>query len=126
MRVAMTQESLDALNVDELVAAFAETCLVQDKELRSFRLHKRPELLYRIIGIADELRKRGHDAQLTLTRLYDHPCMQVRLKAARYTFAVAPLPARQILEKIANFGHMPQAAEARATLRHIDEGTFMD
>lgn len=99
---------------------------MQDKELRSFRLHKRPELLHRIIGMADELRKRGPDARFALTRLYDHPCMQVRLKAARYTLGVAPLPARQILEKIANFGHMPQAAEARATLRHIDEGTFED
>jgi|SRR5579863_1003483 len=118
----MTQKSLDALTVDELVAEFAEICLVQDKELCNFRLHKRPELLRRIIAIVDELRRRGRDARLALTRLYDHPCMQVRLKAAKYTLAVAPVPARQVIEKIANFGHMPQAAEAGFTLQHLDEG----
>jgi hypothetical protein len=118
----MTQKSLDALTVDELVAEFAEICLVQDKELRSFRLHKRPELFHRIVAIVDELRRRGRDARLALTRLYDHPCTQARLKAAKYTLAVAPVPARQVLEKIEKFGHTPQRAEAGFTLQHLDEG----
>lgn len=122
----MTQKPLDTLTVDELVAEFEEVCLAQDKELRNARLYKKPELIDRLFAIEDELKKRGRDARLTLMRLYDHPNMHVRLKAATDTFAVAPLPARQILEKIANFGHMPQAAEARATLRHIDEGKFED
>ncbi len=122
----MTQKPLDTLTVDELVAEFEEVCLAQDKELRNARLYKKPELIDRLFAIDDELKKRGRDARLALTRLYDHLNMHVRLKAATDTFAVAPLPARQILEKIANFGHMPQAAEARATLRHIDEGKFED
>jgi hypothetical protein len=114
------------LTVDELVAAFAETCLAQDKELRNARLYKEPQIVRRLFAIGDELKRRGREARLALTSLYVHPNMHVRLKAARYTLAVAPLPARQILEKIANFGHMPQAAGARGILRHLDDGTFKD
>ncbi|MDR3407068.1 MAG: DUF2019 domain-containing protein [Methylovirgula sp.] len=120
------QKLLDTLTIDELIMAFEEVCLAQDTELRNARLHKKPELVHQLFAIGKELKSRGREARLALTSLYDHPNMHVRLKAARYTLVVAPLPSRQILEKIANFGHMPQAAEARETLRHIDEGTFRD
>src|SRR5579862_5595826 len=113
----MTQKPFDTMTVDELVATFEEVCLAQDKELRNARLHKKPELVHRLFAIGDELKKRGRDARLALMKLYDHPNMHVRLKAASYTLAVAPGPARQLIEKIAWFGHMPQAADARETLR---------
>jgi hypothetical protein len=98
MRVTMMQEPLDTLTVDELVAEFEEVCLAQDKELRNARLSKKPDLIRRLFAIDDELKKRGRDARLALMRLYDHPNMHVRLKAARYTLAVAPVPARQLIE----------------------------
>lgn len=122
----MTQKPLDTMTVDELVTAFEDVCLAQDKELRNARLHKKSELAHRLFAIGDELKKRGQDARLALMKLYEHPNMHVRLKAARYTLAVASVPARQIIEKIAWHGHMPQAAEARETLRHFDNGTFND
>jgi hypothetical protein len=120
----MTQKSLEALAVDELVQQFEETCLAQNKALLNAALHKKPELVYQMVAIDDELRKRGHEARRALMKLYDHPNMQVRLQAAECTLAVAYFPARQVIETIARFGHQPQMAAARETLRRLDDGTL--
>ena len=52
----------------------------------------------------------------------DNP--QVRLNAAWATLAVAPIEARGALEEIASLGLVPQTAEAKITLRHLDNGSF--
>jgi hypothetical protein len=45
-----------------------------------------------------ELRARGLAARLALLRLFDHPNMQVRLQAAKWSLGVAPDAARQVIE----------------------------
>jgi hypothetical protein len=50
--------------------------------------------------------------------------MQVRLKAAIHTLAVAPVEARQQLEAIATSNWYPQAGDAGMTIRGLDDGTF--
>ena len=72
--------------------------------------------------INTELKRRGSQARLALTRLYDHPDIQVRLQAAKSTRAVAPVEARRVIEAIARSSRMPQAADARGSLRNMDEG----
>ena len=48
-------------------------------------------------GVANELKARDGDQRTALMTLYDYPNMQVRLKAAIHTLAVAPTAARQQL-----------------------------
>jgi hypothetical protein len=56
--------------------------------------------------------------------LYEYPNMQVRLKAAIHTLAVAPVEARQAVEAIANSKWFPQAGDAGMSLLGLDNGTF--
>jgi len=56
--------------------------------------------------------------------LYTYPNMQVRVKAAKATLAVAPAAAREQLEKIAASDWQPQAGEAGMSLWNLDRGVF--
>jgi hypothetical protein len=118
------QKPLEVLQATDLVDRFAEICVAQYRALLHERLSKNPELIWQMKAVDDELRKRGREARLALCKLYDHPNMQVRLQAARLTLAVAPATARQVIDAIARSGRMPQAADARGTLRNLDEGVF--
>ncbi|MGH6852243.1 MAG: DUF2019 domain-containing protein, partial [Methylocella sp.] len=70
------------------------------------------------------LRRRGVKARLALLGLYDHPNMQVRVKAAIRTLAVAPEPARRALQEIKESRCYPQAADASMILRDFDNGSY--
>jgi hypothetical protein len=50
--------------------------------------------------------------------------MQVRLKAAKNTLALAPKAAREVIEKIARMHHNPQSLEAGMSLWNLDRGVF--
>jgi hypothetical protein len=118
------QRPLEIVPTSALIDQFAEVCVAQNRELLHARLHKKPELIWQMMAIDRELRKRGGDARLALLKLYHHPNMQVRLQAATLTLAVAPVEAREVIDAIARSGRMPQAAEARGTLRELDTGVF--
>jgi len=75
-------------------------------------------------GVDQELRRRGPEARLALLRLYDHPNMQVRVKAAIRTLAVAPAAARKLLEEIRASKWQPQAMDAGMILRGLDDGEY--
>ncbi len=120
----MTQQPLEVLSTSDLVDRFAEICVAQDRARLHENVPTMTKLVWQMKAIDDELRKRGREARLALCKLYDHPNMQVRLQAARLTLAVAPAAARQVVDAIARSGRMPQAAEARGTLRNLDNGVF--
>lgn len=120
----MTQRPLEIIPTSALIDQFAEICVAQDRALLHANLQKKPELIWQMMAIDDELRKRGRDARLALRKLYDHSNMQVRLQAATLTLAVAPVEASQVIDAIARSGRMPQAAEARGTLRELATGVF--
>jgi hypothetical protein len=54
----------------------------------------------------------------------DHPNVQVRLKAAKRTLAIATGDARDVLEAIANSRKFPQMGEAGMSLANLDSGLF--
>jgi Domain of unknown function (DUF2019) len=118
----MTQASLEELSTDDLVALFAENCVEQDRAIFKDQISKFNQIFRRMTDINAELKRRGPQARLALTSLYEHPTAQVRLQAARLTLAVAPLEARRVIEAIARSTKMPQAADARGTVRNLDTG----
>ena len=93
----MKQVKLEELTVDELLERFAEIGVAQDKAELMGEISKYNSLYSQMDDVDQELRKRGTSARLALLRLYSHPNIQVRLKAAIRTLAIAPDAARSAI-----------------------------
>ncbi len=72
----------ERLTIEELVDLFAEIGVEQDRALFHERIAEFRKLYRQMNAIDNELKRRGRDARLALLPLYDHPNVQVRLKAA--------------------------------------------
>jgi hypothetical protein len=120
----MNHKTLEDLMIDDLVAQFAEACVGQDRALIDSKISTFNRLYQQMDAVDKELQRRGAHARLALCELYEHPKQQVQLQAAKCTLAVAPVEARRVIEAIAKSGRMPQAADARGSLRNLDEGIF--
>jgi Domain of unknown function (DUF2019) len=116
--------ALEKLTVDQLVERFAEIGGAQDRALLYDERKKFNSLFSQMNEVDQELRSRGLDARLALLRLFDHDNMQVRLKAAVGTLAVAPETARKVLEAIRASKLQPQAMDAGMILRGLDDGEY--
>ncbi len=114
---------LENMSINELVELFEKNTLEQDDALLKEQISKITNKLYpQMRAIRAELSNR--DARVSLTKLYDHENMQVRLQAAMATLLVAPVEARRVIDAISKTGWMPQAANAKETLRNLDSGFF--
>lgn len=132
----MTQTGLNTMSIDQLVDRFAEIAIAQEKAgddlvIRLWDSNGEDtdtseinRLFEQMNEVDNELRARGREARLALTRLYSHRNTQVRLKAAKRTLGVAPVQARKIIEDISQSNLFPQAGEAGMTLDGLDEGIF--
>jgi len=127
----MKAANLKSMTVDQLVERFAA---IGEAQYRALDEHEDwiankasvpfNKLFDQMNEVDLELRSRGRDARLALQRLFDHSNIQVRLKAAKRTLAVAPEAARHVIEAVANSKWYPQAGEAGMTLWNLDNGTF--
>jgi hypothetical protein len=120
----MRNRKLVELSVDQLVQLFSELSMRQDMALLSNAQREVNRLFWRIDAIAEELKSRPGDQRRALLALYEHRNMQVRLKAARATLAIAPPIARAQLEAIAASGWQPQAGDAGMSLLNLDRGIY--
>jgi hypothetical protein len=112
------------MSANELVERFAATALDQFKAELQSDIAKQNKCVRQEMAIAEELKNRPGDQRSALVRLYDHPNVQVRLNAARLTFAVAPVAAREVVQAIANSKEYPQAMDAGMCLWALDQGIF--
>ncbi len=132
----MTLDNLKVMTVDQLVDRFAEIGIAQEKSIDDLTVQlwdsqgknddtsKVDRLFGDMKAIDEELRKRGRDARLALTRLFNNRNIQVRLSAAKLTLGVAPVEARRVIEQISASKIYPQAGDAGMTLVNLDEGVF--
>jgi hypothetical protein len=81
-------------------------------------------LFDRLKEIEHELKTRHGDQRRALMVLYDHPNMQVQVKAAKATLAVAPKAARAALESVKAAKWQPQSLEAGMSLWNLDRGVY--
>ncbi|MDR3516341.1 MAG: DUF2019 domain-containing protein [Azospirillaceae bacterium] len=121
----MKKKDLKNVTMDRLVEMFEEIGIAQYEALWDYNTTKFNWLYARMDAIAQELRRRGLEARRALMRLYDHPNVQVRLKAAQRSYGAAPVEARDCLEGIAETEMYPQAADARLSIGNLDEGTSL-
>jgi hypothetical protein len=120
----MKSSNLTLLTTDQLIDLFEKIALLQDEALIDDD-HKQYNKLYGMMDTVDnELKQRGQEARRALLRLFAHSNIQVRLKAATRTLAVAPAEAREILESIAASAHYPYAGHAGMLIAGLDDGTF--
>ena len=120
----MRNADLQGMTVDQLVRRFVAIALEQDEaELRS-DAGALKSLYWLMDAVREELKTRDGDQRRALVPLYDHPNVQVRLKAAKSTLAIAPQAARSVLAVIANSRQFPQAGEAGMSLWNLEQGIF--
>lgn len=108
------------MSIDELVHRFVEIAIAQDLAIFNGDTAKHNRLYSQMDEIDNELKSRPGDRRRALVQLYDHPNIQVRLKAALRSMELMPDAARPALEKIAKSGAYPQAADARLALDALD------
>jgi len=120
----MKRIELTDMTTADLVERFAQIGVAQDQALLGGEIAKFNRLFDRMSDVSDELKSRQGDQRRALMVLYNYPNIQVRLKAAKHTLAVAPTEARQQIEAIAASNLMPQAADAGMSLWNLDRGVY--
>jgi hypothetical protein len=109
---------------NELVDLFVSVALAQDEALLMDDIAKVNLLFDKLENIEEQLKSREGDQRRLLLTLYDHPNLQVRVKAVKATLAVEPEIARSMLKKIADSKEYPQAGEAGMSIWALEEGIF--
>jgi hypothetical protein len=120
----MTRLDLKAMTIEHLVDQFIKIALEQEDALLSNATEQFTPLFWKMEAVEEELKARQGDQRRALLPLYSHKNMQVRLKAAKATLALAPHAARQALIEIKASGWQPQAGEAGMSLRNLGRGIF--
>lgn len=120
----MSPSKLRDMSADQLVNQFAAIAIRQGDALLGNDIRQVNRLFDQLEALENELKSRVGDQRTALIALYDSPNMQVRVKAAKATLAVAPAAARAQLEQIEASGWQPQAGEAGMSLWNLDRGVF--
>jgi PP-loop superfamily ATP-utilizing enzyme len=97
----MRKSWLKKASVDELISAYTEEVLAQDKamDVNDYKTgNKHADISNRIYN---ELRSRGREAHLALLPLLEHKNARVRSYSAVALLEVAPEPGERVLEEIA-------------------------
>jgi hypothetical protein len=120
----MKRIQLSDITTKDLVERFAQIGVAQDRALLGGEIAKFNRLFDQMADVSNELKSREGDQRRALMVLYDFPNVQVRLKAAKHTLAVAPVEARKQIEAIAASNWMPQAGDAGMSLWNLDRGVY--
>ena len=120
----MRKVNLQELGVEELVNRFIEIGLAQERALLYDELAKFSRLFEQMQEVVRELKSRPGDKRQALLGLYEHPNLQVQLKAVKNSLALAPEEGRRVLQDIADSREYPQAMEAGMSLDNLDQGIF--
>ena len=110
------------LTNSEIVDRLVEISVKQGEAIEAFETAKYNRLYDENARLLAELRARPGDGRHDLFPLYDHPTYQVRLNAAKWTYALNTPRARAALANIRDSRWDPYAGDAGMTLSMIDEG----
>lgn len=117
--------NLRQMSVAELVEMFKAIALDQDKAIFDDETARFNMLYAKMDIVRNELKNRSGDQRSSLLPLFDHPNIQVRLKAALTTMDLAPAAAREVFRTIAESRRYPQAADALLALSRLDGKPLM-
>lgn len=120
----MTRVNLAELSTEQLVERFIAICLEQEQADLYDDIGWFNRLFKKMQEVVTELRSREGDERQALLALYNHPNLQVRIKAVKNSLALAPDEGRRVLQGIASRKNRPQALEAGMSLRNLKAGIF--
>jgi len=120
----MKKVNLRDMAVNQLVKRFAELAVEQDNAALANTTGEVNRLFRLLMAISDELKSRAGDQRRALLPLYEHPNLQVRVKAAKATLAIAPQAARDVLQAVVDSKQQPQALEASMSLWNLERGVY--
>lgn len=117
--------TLDRMTIDELLARFVTISRQQYPLTLNDNFNGYNALFRKLTAIDNELRRRGIEARLALTRLFDHPNIQVRLNAAEHSLAVARQSSLAVLRQITKEDIGPFRLAAGMTVALVEDGTIV-
>ena len=120
----MKRKAVSDMSDEQLVERFIANCLEQEQALLYDDINLFNRLFALMRNVVNELKGRPGDQRHALLDLYDHPNLQVRIKAVKNSLALAPDEGRRVLQEIANVTNRPQALEAGMSLRNLKAGIF--
>jgi hypothetical protein len=112
---------LDSKTIPELLTTYRNVCLAQYDTYITGNTNKRNKLFGVLLSITRELKRRGVEERRSLLILLQDKNPQVRLKAAKHVYSVAPIEARACLESIRAAKLPDQSLEAGMTLRRLEK-----
>lgn len=112
---------LNSKTTQELLTTYRNVCLAQYDTYITGNTKKRNKLFDVLLSITRELKRRGVEERRSLLTLLQDKNPQVRLKAAKHVYSVAPNEARACLESIAAAKLPDQSLEAGMTLSRLEE-----
>lgn len=118
----MRANTVTKMTSDELVERFIEISIEQGKASAFFETARFNRLLPKLSAVVRELRGRPGDERHRLLELYDHPDFQVRLNAAKFTYALDPDAAVGTFQAIKESRHYPWALDAGMSLSALEMG----
>ncbi|GGF01301.1 hypothetical protein GCM10011611_03560 [Aliidongia dinghuensis] len=115
---------LDKMTVDELVSLFASLGERQYPLTLNDEVKSANHLIRQQNEISKELRRRGIAARLELTKLFNHPNIQVRMNAAKWSIGIAREPALNVLRQITKEDFGAFRLSAGMTVALVEDGTI--
>jgi hypothetical protein len=116
--------NLNEMSDEAILSIFEEIGVKQYDMLDGLQIKKYNILYNKLRSMVAELKDMPGDRRAILAKHYDHPNLQVRLNAAKFTIAVFPGEARAQLVAIGETGRCPQSASALSKLDALDEGLW--
>lgn len=107
-----------------LVETFVRIALEQYEARFDFDTKKLNKLFWQMEDVEKQLKTLPGDKRSALLPLLEHSNLEVRLRAAKATLAVAPEAARATLVALTEIQPTPQAGVAGMCLWTLEEGIF--
>lgn len=114
----------DNLTTDELITLFVSLSERQYPLTLNDEVKLATLLVRQQDEIGKELRRRGVEARLELTKLFDHPNIQVRMNAAKRSLGIARDPALNVLRQITKEDFGAFRLSAGMTIALVEDGTI--
>ena len=121
----MKRMPVSEMTDNQLVERFLVIAFEQDQAMLYDDNARYNRLYDKMKDVERELKQRPGDQRRVLLPLFEHENLQVQLRAALATLAVAPEASRVVLQRLSDRNRYPQAADAREMMEAIDDGTFV-
>jgi hypothetical protein len=115
---------LERASTQELIDQFTRICEEQYQAIWVIDNARYNRLYSEMRDIVTELKQRPGDERRELSKLYNHPNLQVRLMAAHATLAISYAAARQVIQDVADSKFLSYSADAGMTLLNLDRGIY--